>query len=65
MDIIVIVFIILCLSVAIVPFILMTLWNWLAPLFWVGAPILTFWQSFGIYVFLLILSNLFKSDKNN
>lgn len=60
-----IIFIIVCFSIAIVPLILMLLWNWLAPLFWVDAPILTFWQTFGIYIFILILSNLFKNNKND
>ena len=60
-----IIFIIVCFSIAIVPLILMFLWNWLAPLFWVNAPILTFWQTFGIYIFILILSGLFKNNKND
>ena len=58
-----IIFIMACLCITIVPLILMLLWNWLAPLFWVNAPILTFWQTFGIYIFILILTNLFRNTK--
>ena len=58
-----IIFIMTCLCITIVPLILMLLWNWLAPLFWVDAPILTFWQTFGIYIFILILTNLFRNTK--
>lgn len=58
-----IIFILVCLCITIVPLILMLLWNWLAPLFWVNAPILTFWQTFGIYIFILILTNLFRNTK--
>ena len=46
-------------------FIFMLLWNWLVPLFWAGAPILGFWQSLGVWVFLSIIAGLFKSGKND
>ena len=36
------------------------LWNWLAPLFWVNAPILSIWQAFGILVLINILFSVFK-----
>ena len=39
------------------------LWNWLAPLFWSSAPILTVWQAFGILLLLNIIANIFKGDK--
>ena len=37
------------------------LWNWLAPLFWGAAPILTYWQAFGISMLLGIIGSSFKS----
>jgi len=37
------------------------LWNWLAPLFWKGAPILTYWQAAGCVVLLEIIGSCFKS----
>ena len=37
------------------------LWNWLAPLFWQTAPVLTYWQSFGICVLLSIVGSAFRS----
>lgn len=36
----------------------MWLWNWIAPIFWTTAPVLTYWQSFGTYMLLHILSGL-------
>ena len=39
------------------------LWNWLAPLFWSSAPILTVWQAFGILLLLDIIVNIFKGDR--
>lgn len=39
------------------------LWNWLAPLFWSSAPILTVWQAFGILLLLNIIVNIFKGDR--
>lgn len=46
--------------------ILMYLWNWLAPLFWQTAPILTFWQTWGIVFLLSLIGNLlFKSGSKN
>lgn len=39
------------------------LWNWLAPLFWSAAPIITYWQSFGICVLLSIIGSFFRSSK--
>lgn len=37
------------------------LWNWLAPLFWSAAPILTYWQAFGVSMLLGIIGSSFKS----
>lgn len=36
------------------------LWNWLAPLFWTNAPVLSIWQAFGILVLINILFSVFK-----
>jgi len=41
----------------------MLLWNWLVPLFWTAAPILTFWQAWGVYFLLNIIGNFFKNSK--
>ena len=37
------------------------LWNWLAPIFWATAPILTYWQAFGVCILLSIIGSAFKS----
>lgn len=44
--------------------VLMLLWNWLAPLFWSNAPILSFWQAWGILVLLNLIFSPFKSSSN-
>lgn len=41
--------------------IFMLLWNWLAPLFWASAPILTFWQAWGVCILISWISSLFRS----
>ena len=38
------------------------LWNWLVPMFWANAPILTYWQSFGCCVLLSIIGGYFRSS---
>lgn len=38
--------------------VLMSLWNWLVPIFWVAAPILTYWQATGIVVLISIIGKL-------
>jgi len=38
--------------------VLMSLWNWLVPIFWVAAPILTYWQATGIVVLISIIGRL-------
>ena len=40
----------------------MLLWNWLVPLFWSSAPILTFWQAWGCVFLLSIIGNFFKNS---
>ena len=37
------------------------LWNWLAPIFWTTAPILTYWQAFGACILLSIIGSAFRS----
>ena len=36
------------------------LWNWLAPIFWTTAPILTYWQAFGVCILLSTIGSFFK-----
>lgn len=38
--------------------VLMSLWNWLIPIFWVAAPILTYWQATGIVLLISIIGKL-------
>lgn len=44
--------------------IVMLLWNWVAPLFWSGAPILGFWQTWGALILLSIIRSFFRRGKN-
>lgn len=44
--------------------IFMLLWNWLVPLFWTTAPILTIWESIGILFLINIIGKLFFGNKN-
>ena len=37
------------------------LWNWLAPIFWATAPILTYWQAFGVCILLSIIGSACRS----
>ena len=37
------------------------LWNWIAPIFWAAAPILTYWQAFGCCVLLSFIGSAFRS----
>lgn len=37
------------------------LWNWIAPIFWTTAPILTYWQAFGACILLSIIGSAFRS----
>lgn len=38
------------------------LWNWLVPIFWSAAPILTYWQAFGACILLSIIGSAFRSS---
>ena len=44
--------------------IFMLLWNWLVPMFWITAPILTLWQSIGILLLINIIGKIFFGSKN-
>lgn len=41
--------------------IFMMLWNWIAPLFWTTAPILTFWQAWGVCILLSWIGSFFSN----
>ena len=41
--------------------IFMLLWNWLVPLFWPAAPILTFWEAWGVCILLSWIGSFFKN----
>lgn len=40
--------------------IVMWLWNWLSPIFWEGAPILGFWETWGVMILISIIVGLFR-----
>ena len=42
------------------PLLIKYLWNWLAPLFWSEAPILTYWQAFGVNMMLALIGGTFR-----
>ena len=44
--------------------IFMLLWNWLVPLFWTSAPILSFWQAWGCMILLSIIGKFFKNNSS-
>jgi hypothetical protein len=39
----------------------MLLWNWLMPLFWANAPVLTFWQAWGVCILLSWIGSFFRN----
>lgn len=48
-------------------FIFMLLWNWLAPIFWLNAPILGYWECVGVMIFINLLKitiNVNSTSKN-
>lgn len=57
--------IIICVIVAALSFleawVVQLLWNWLAPIFWTTAPILTYWQAFGCCILVSIVGSAFRS----
>lgn len=66
-------FVITCLGLIIVialislfgGWIFMLLWNWVVPIIWTSAPILTFWQAWGISFLLTIIGNKFRSSNTS
>lgn len=43
--------------------VVMCLWNWLIPMFWASAPILSFAETFGVLILLNIIAAIFKNMK--
>lgn len=41
--------------------IFMLLWNWLIPLFWTNAPILTFWEAWGVCILISWIGSFFRN----
>lgn len=50
--------------VAFETWVVMSLWNWLVPMFWTTAPILTIWQSAGILLLVNIIGKVFFGSKS-
>ena len=46
---------------ALFAFIIMLFWNWLVPILWVGAPVLGYWETFGLLVLFNIIIGLIKA----
>ena len=42
-------------------YVLMILWNWIAPLFWSAAPELTFWECGGIILWINLIGSILRS----
>ena len=42
-------------------YVLMLLWNWIAPLFWSAAPELTFWQCIGIIILINLIGSIIRN----
>ena len=42
-----------------------SLWNWLAPLFWMNAPELTYLETVGCVLLIAIISGLIFNKNNN
>jgi hypothetical protein len=57
--------IVICVILAVLSFleawVVQLLWNWIAPIFWQTAPILTYWQAFGCCILLSIIGSAFRS----
>lgn len=54
--------VIICIIAALEGWIFQLLWNWLVPMFWTSAPILTFWQAFGVLILINIISYPFRNS---
>ena len=57
-SVVIVIFVVLCFLEA---WVVHLLWNWLAPIFWAAAPILTYWQAFGVCILLSIIGSEFRS----
>ena len=42
-------------------YVLMLLWNWIAPLFWSAAPELTFWQCIGVIILINLIGSIIRN----
>ena len=42
---------------------LMALWNWLAPIFWTAAPVLTYWQGVGLSALFSIFCGILRGGR--
>ncbi len=43
-----------------VAYVVMLLWNWLMPLVWPGAHVLTVWETWGFLALISIIASIFK-----
>lgn len=55
------VFFVLCLILFLGPFVFQLLWNNIVTLFWTTAPILNYWQSFGIILLINIIVSIIRA----
>ena len=51
----------ICLFGAFGGWVFMMLWNWLIPLFWSSAPILTFWEALGVIILISWIGSFFRN----
>ena len=56
---------VICAVAALEGWIFQLLWNWLVPMFWASAPILTFWQAFGVLILINIISYPFRNSNKS
>ena len=61
----VVVLLVVAIIIALIAWAFQALWNWLVPIFWSAAPMLTYWQSLGIYLLLSIIGGFFRSSNSN
>ena len=57
------VIILIVLRAVIKGWVFMLLWNWLAPMVWTNAPVLTIWMSIGILWLINIISRFLFGSK--
>lgn len=56
---------IILLAWAFIGWVFMLLWNWIIPLFWTTAPILTYCESCGVIAFVLFILSIFRNNNKN